>query len=224
MRKKLLCALLLGCFLLSGCGSMLDRSYEDSSPHIQFSDEDQDPSILRAETYQGMVSALLHLVGQGEPDGIIRLYQYVSVTGSASSDVDQACREVTQEDSLGAWAVDYIKYDVGQTPAYYEVNVKLAYTRSPEEIRQVISVTGSSAIPRELVDLLPSLPTQAIFRSSYFTARDSAAPIRQGVLAAYASQSLPLPPLEAVTVNLYPNQGQQRVAEILLSWGPEEPQ
>ena len=113
MRKPILCTLLAACLLLAGCGSMLERSYASTTPHVQFSDEDQDPSILRAETYQVLVSALLHLVGQGEQEGVIRLYQYVSVTGSAASDVDRACLEVTQEDPLGAWAVDYIKYDVG---------------------------------------------------------------------------------------------------------------
>lgn len=223
MRKPILCVLLLACLLLTGCGSMLERSYASTTPHVQFSDEDQDPSILRAETYQGLVSALLHLVGQADQDGVIRLYQYVSVTGSASSDVDRACLEVTQEDPLGAWAVDYIKYDVEQTTTYHQVNVKLAYTKTPEEIRQVISVTGSSAIAQELTDLLLELPTQAVFRISYFTEEDNAETVRQAVLEAYADQLQPLPPLEEITVNLYPDQGQQRLAEILLTWGLKEP-
>ncbi len=219
MRNPILLLLLAACLLLAGCGSMLERSYASTIPHVQFSDEDQDPSILRAETYQGLVSALLHLVGQGEEEGVVRLYQYVSVTGSAASDVDRACLEVTQEDPLGAWAVDYIKYDVDQTTAYYQVTVKLAYTKTPEEIKQVISVTGSSAIAQELTTLLPTLPTQAVFRISYFTEADNAEVIRQAVLQAYAAQSRPLPPLEEIRVNLYPDRGEQRVAEILLTWG-----
>ena len=81
-----LCAL-----TLSGCGSLLERSYADSSPHVQFSDESESEAILRAETYQGLVSALLYLVGQGEEAGVIRLYQYGSITGTAASDVDRAC-------------------------------------------------------------------------------------------------------------------------------------
>lgn len=218
MKRTVLCALLLGCLLLSGCGSMLERSYTSVTPHAAFSDEEENPSILRAETYQGLVSALLHLVGQAEQEGIIRLYQYISVTGSATSDVDQACLEVTQEDPLGAWAVDYIKYDVGQTTAYYEVSVKLAYTKTPAEITQVISVTGSSAIARELADLLPQQPSQVAFRISYFTASDSEEVIRQAVLRAWADQTIPLPPLADITVTLWPDQGQQRLAEIRLTW------
>ena len=218
MKKQLIALTLLCAFLLSGC-SMLERSYVASTPHVSFSDEDNDPSILRAETYQGLVSALLHLVGQGTETGVIRLYQFVSITGSAASDVDRACLEVTQEDPLGAWAVDYIKYDVAQTSSYYEVNVKVAYTRTPEEISQIISVTGSNAVAQELQELLPALHGQAVFRISHFAQEDSAETLAQAVREAYSDLETPLPALNDVTVTLYPDSGEQRVAEIQLSWG-----
>lgn len=221
MRTTVLSVLLLGCLLLSGCHTLMERSYHTVTPHIQFSDEDTNPSILRAETYQGLVSALLHLVGQCKESGVIRLYQYASLTGSASSDVDRACLEVTQEDPLGAYAVDYIKYNVTQTAAYYEVTVSLTYTKTPEELAQVISVTGSTAIAQELRELLPQQPEQVVFRISHFTRADSTETVRQAVLDAYyeSQTKTPLPPLVEVQVTLYPNQGQQRVAEILLTWG-----
>ena len=72
----LLTALLL---LLPGCTPLLERSYSSVTPHRPFSDEEENPSILRAETYQGLVSALLYLVGQGKEEGVIRLYQYTSL-------------------------------------------------------------------------------------------------------------------------------------------------
>ena len=218
MKKRLLALALLCAFLLSAC-SMLERSYVASTPHVPFSDEDNDPSILRAETYQGLVSALLHLVGQGEETGVIRLYQFVSITGSAASDVDRACLEVTQKDPLGAWAVDYIKYDVTQTSSYYQVDVKVAYTKTPEEISRIISVTGSSAVARELRDLLPALPGEAVFRISYFSQEDSAETLEQAVRETYDHLEEPRPSLLDVTVTLYPNSGQQRVAEIRMTWG-----
>ncbi len=40
---------------------------------------------------------------------------------------------------------------------------------------------------------------------------------------AYDVQTISLPPLEEITVNLYPDSGQQRVAEILLTWGRGPP-
>ena len=66
MKKYTLLPLLLALSLLTGCGSLLERSYTAVTPHTQFSDESKNDAILRAETYQGLVSALLYLVEQGE--------------------------------------------------------------------------------------------------------------------------------------------------------------
>lgn len=134
------------------------------------------------------------------------------------------CLEVTQEDPLGAYAVDYIKYDVKQTPSYYQVEIKLAYAVDPEELSQVISVTGSTAVEQELRALLPDQPEKVVFRISYFTQEDSAETLRQAVQEAYQAQTRPLPPLLGVEVKLYPDSGQQRVAEILLTWQAREHQ
>jgi hypothetical protein len=209
MKKRCL-ALVLACVCLTGCTPLLERSYASVTPHVQFSDEAA--SVLRAESYQGLVSALLHLVEQGKEEGVIRLYQYASVTGTAASDVDGACLEVTQEDPLGAYAVDYIKYTVDQTAAYYQIEVKLAYTRTQEEIRSITSVTGSNAIAEELREMLPDTPDQAVFR------------ISQSAWDAYEELADTLPPLEDVTVILYPQTGPQRVAQLAFTWGQQEDQ
>ncbi len=218
MKKSILLLTLLAALTLTGCRPMLERSYASVTPHTQFSDEEENGAILRAENYPGLVSALLHLVEQGEENGVVRLYQYSSLTGTAVSDVDQACLEVTQEDPLGAYAVDYIKYDVQPTSAYYQVEVKLAYNVPPQELSQVISVTGSNAVERELQDLLPDQPEKVLFRISYFTQEDSAETLRQAVWEAYDAQSQSQATLLEVEVHLYPDTGQQRVAEILLTW------
>ena len=194
MKKYTLLPLLLALSLLTGCGSLLERSYTAVTPHTQFSDESKNDAILRAETYQGLVSALLYLVEQGEETGTVRLYQYGSVTGTAASDVDQACLEVTQEDPLGAYAVDYIKYDVKQTPSYYQVEVKLAYAVDPEELSQVISVTGSTAVEQELRALLPDQPEKVVFRISYFPRRTAPKPCARRSRRPTRPRPAPCPP------------------------------
>ena len=209
---------------LTGCGSMLERSYASVTPHTQFSDESDSGSVLRAETYQGLVSALLHLIEQGAEKGELRLYQYSSITGAAASDVDQACLEATQEDPLGAYAVDYIKYDVEQTASYYQIDVKIAYNIDPKELKDVISVTGSTAVRQELKELLPDQPKKVVFRIGYFSDEDSAATLRQAVQDAYDDQTSPLPALEDVQITLYPDHGQQRVAAITLTWQTQDRQ
>ena len=138
--------------------------------------------------------------------------------------MDQACLEVTQEDPLGAYAVDYIKYNVEQTVSYYQIDVKLAYNIDPKELKDVISVTGSTAVRQELEELLPDQPKKVVFRIGYFSAEDSAATLRQAVQDAYDNQSSPLPALENINVALYPDHGQQRVAAITLTWQTQDRQ
>ncbi len=130
MKKYTLLPLLLALSLLTGCGSLLERSYTAVTPTPSFptSQKRRHPpgGDLPGPGQRPAVPG-----GAGEETGTVRLYQYGSVTGTAASDVDQACLEVTQEDPLGAYAVDYIKYDVKQTPSYYQVEVKLAYAVDP---------------------------------------------------------------------------------------------
>lgn len=218
-KRPILALTLAGSLLLSGCSSLLLRDYSSVTVHSAAPTVESDQLTIRVESYQDLVNTLLYFITQGQEEGVIRLYNYPY---DVNRDLEAACTEVVQEDPLGAYAVDYIKYDVGQTAAYYEVTVKLAYTRTPQEIAQVVSVTGTSAIAQELRDQLAFLPQQAVFRVSYFTGADSAESIRQGVLEAYGQQTLRLPPLEEVQVNLYPDSGQQRVVEILLTWGTQE--
>ncbi len=221
MKKTLLCALLCA-LLLSGCTPLLERSYASVTAHTQFSDEADNEAILRAESYSGLVSALLYLVEQGAENGIVRLYQYTSLTGTASSDVDQACLEVTQQDPLGAYAVDYIKYDVETTASYYQVEVKLAYRVEIEELSSILSVTGSTAVGQELQDLLPEQPEKVLFRIGYFAQSDNEETLAQAVWEAYESLNLPEEALLGVEVQLYPESGQQRLAEIRLLWAGAE--
>ena len=45
--KRILCLFLLAALLLTtGCSSLLERSYASITPHRQFSDEKENPSIL----------------------------------------------------------------------------------------------------------------------------------------------------------------------------------
>ena len=54
---------------LTGCGSMLEPELRLRDPHTQFYDESAITSTLGAENHQGLVSALLHLVEEGEETG-----------------------------------------------------------------------------------------------------------------------------------------------------------
>ena len=81
MRKRvwaLAAALLM--LLLTGCGSLLNRDYSVTEPHSSSYYESEDRSVLRAESYQDLVNALLVLISGGAKEGAYAV-EYLTYTG-----------------------------------------------------------------------------------------------------------------------------------------------
>lgn len=217
MKKNLLLLALAGLLLSQpGCSRLLDREYAAQTPHSQFSDEEAGSDVLGAETYQGLVSAILHLISQGQETGVVRLYHY---TGAAESDLDAACLEVTQQDPLGVYGVAYIQYDLSRVVSYYQADLTISYRRAPAQIAAMVSVTGNGGVENGLREALTQYRQEAVFRVSYFQGdRDT---VTRMVTDAYYDVPAAALGLPQIQVELYPETGQQRVVEVLLTY-PEE--
>ncbi len=213
MKTRLL-ALCLACGVsLSGCSAMLDRSYVSSATHLDYSVA-EDSSILRVETYQGLVNALLYFVNEHTSSGTIRLYNY---TGDVESDLESACNEVMTEDPLGAFSVRTMKYDSTRILSYYEVEVNIVYSRSAQAVNSIQSVAGLSGLRGELTRAISAQQTQSLSRVSYFSG-DTATVEALFWMAFYSSPHLALNPPPQVTASLYPDSGPQRIVEVNLTW------
>ena len=134
--KKTGALLLAAMLFLSGCTSMLERDYVSSTKHMEYHVDD-DPSVLQAESYQGLVSALLYFVTERAENGVIHLSNYV---GDVGADLDQACSEIMTEDPLGAYALKNIEHTHTRIVSYYEVDLKFDYTRTEEELEELRTV------------------------------------------------------------------------------------
>jgi hypothetical protein len=215
--KKRLTALGLCCaLLLTGCSAMLNRPYSAVVPHAEHPATGEDDSTVQVESYSELVNAVLYFVSQSTPKGLVRLVNY---DGDVEDDLSRACLEVTQDDPLGAYAVDFIKTDYTRVLATYEANLYITYRRTPEQIRSLVSVTGASAIRAELGDALADFQPELALRVGYF-AEDEA------YITALARQAYYDTPAAALgmpefTVSLYPEHGTQRIVEITLSY-PED--
>ena len=130
MKLRLSALLLAMAMLLSGCASMLQRSYSSSAEHVEYA-VTEDSSTLRAETYRGLVDAILYFVNEHAEQGVVRLYNY---TTDVDADLDAACQEVMQEDPLGAFAVKSIDCQSARIVSYYEVTVSLTYSHTAQEV------------------------------------------------------------------------------------------
>ena len=96
---KVLAVLTAAGLLLTGCSALLEREYSQVTTHNAVPATEGDPSILRADSYQELVNALIYFVTGGVEEGTIRLYTDME---NVEPFLAGACLEVVHEDPLGA--------------------------------------------------------------------------------------------------------------------------
>ena len=217
-------ALTLG---LGGCASMLDHNYTVVQPHEDGPASDGD--VITAENYQQLEDAVLYFIDQGMSYGVVHLSNYTPERGDAEADVDAACLYAVQEYPLGAYAVSYIRPQTSYIVSYYEVSVYISYRRTQDQMKSIVSVTGTSAIREELRDTLRAFGAEAALRVTYFNEDEEF--IRELVRQAYYDTPEAALGMPEVAVSIYPGlpEGEEtapggvRIVEIQLSY-PEDPE
>ena len=212
------CVLLSLSLLLTGCSALLERDYSSVTPHNAVPATEGDPSILRADSYQELVNALIYFISGGMEEGTIRLY---TDTENVESFLSGACLEVVQEDPLGAYCVEFIKYTVSPVVTYSEAKVSITYRRTREQAASIVQATGVTAIRSELESALSSYAPERVLRISYF--EEDEAYIRDLARQAYYDAPACALGMPEITVYIYPDRGRQRIVEILLDY-PQDPQ
>lgn len=214
--KKIILSLLLCLALLplSGCAAMLERGHETVQAHVDYA-VTGDESILRAETYQGLVNAMLYFVNGHRMGGTIRLYNY---TGDVEADLINARVEVMYEDPIGAFSVRSLVYDTTRILTYYEVELRIAYSRSAREVDQLREVTGLAGVRQELTRLVTEQQGSAAFLASHFSGDQTLVEDLLN-LACFSSPGLYRHhDIAAKTISFYPEAGTHRIIEVQIEW------
>lgn len=210
---------------LGGCASMLDHNYTVVQPHEDGPTSDGD--VITAENYQQLEDAVIYFVDQGMSYGVVHLSNYTPDRGDVEADVDAACLYAVQEYPLGAYAVSYIRPQCSYIVSYYEVNIYISYRRTQDQVKSIVSVTGTSAIREELQDTLRAFGAEAVLRVTYFNEDEKF--IQDLVRQAYYDTPESALGMPEVTVSIYPGltEGEEtapggvRIVEIQLSY-PED--
>lgn len=138
-------SILLSLFLLTGCGSLLEREYSVVEPHSSKFWEGEAADTLRAENYQDVVNDLLILIGQHKESASLRLYNMGEELEIAEL-LDRAIIEVRQETPMGAFAAEYITLSHEKQRGRTDVQVRIGYRRSAEQVQSVLSATSVEAL------------------------------------------------------------------------------
>lgn len=213
MKGRILAGALSVSLLLTGCASMLTREYGSVEPHSATLVSEGDANTLRAESYQDVVNGLIYFINRGAESGSIR---FDGEEPDVRALLDEACLEVVQEDPLGAYAVEYIKYNVAPIVGSYEADIQITYRRSREQVAAITDATGASAIRSELSEALAAFSPEVVLRISYF--EEDEAYLRQLVREAYLSDPASALGMPEAEIAMYPERGPRRIVEILLTY------
>ena len=198
---------------LTGCAALLEREYVDIATHNSALTDDGDPSVLRAENYQELVNALISFITRGAESGSVRLYRSADVV---EEELEAACLEVIQEDPLGAYCVEHIKYDLESVVTYFDAEIQITYRRTREQVAAIQSATGATAIRSELEDALKVFAPECVLRISYFDGdEDYILDLFREAYYSVPDAALDKP---KVSVSIYPDSGRQRIVELQLTY------
>ena len=209
-QRSLACLAISATLLLSGCSSMLDREYLDITTHNAAPTTEGDTSILRADSYQELVNVLIYMVSTGAENGTIRLY---IDSEDVAKDLEDACREVVQEDPLGAYAVEYITASSRSQRGYYEISIQVSYRRTAEQIQAVVNATSTEALSALLEAALDEGRTELAVRVGYW-GEDGQARVEETVAQLREARGLAETP--PWTISYYPAQGPVGLIEFVM--------
>ena len=155
MRYAGAAAALLLAVSLCGCASLLERSYTSVAPHTSQSWESGQADLPEASSSETLDPLLLTMVGRYMGSGVLRLTQCPDVQ-TAELWISQALWRVQKESGLGSYAVEYALYHVneperGQTA--YEVEVRIGYRRTEQEVQSIYYATTIEAVPELLAEV-----------------------------------------------------------------------
>lgn len=148
MNKRILALCLALCLALTGCASLLERSYSVVEPYADRFWESGVEDTLKVENYQDLVNSLLMQVEQRAQECVIRFYQEPSA--EAYQQILDANREVREESVLGSYLLWSMSFSNEKAEGYYTLNYHMIYREDAEDPDSLMTLSDSQS----LVDLL----------------------------------------------------------------------
>lgn len=213
MKKRVLILALVSALLLGACGSIYDAEYVYSAP---YDDETQNTGGTEGEdvrSYTQLESAISAMVNAAQSGGKLRFSSY---SGSVADDIAVVCNEIKTQTPMGAYAVEELSYDLSRIVSYYTAEVFISYKRSAEEIRNVVTVNGISALKNHLSEKVAEHDRHEVLKVYSSVVNDEY--IRGLVHQACLDAPLICDGEPEVKVTAYPGEGVNRIYDIELSY------
>ena len=222
MMKRTLCLLFLSAMILTmtGCAALFDTEYSVTEPYqaesVSVEETGENAAVGSISNYASLKRAIEYLVSQHVESAELQFQNY---DGSISQDISTACWEVKSSSAIGAFAVDYMSYDLSRIVSVYQAELYITYKRSADQMSALETVPNFTVFTDKLDQAIRENRTYLVLETGI--ASITADIVREKVREAYYADPLACPVMPAAEVAIFPESGVSRIFEITLSYGAD---
>ena len=154
---------------------------------------------------------MLSFVRNWTEQGEIRTSGY---SGDLTADLTETVRYITQEDPIGAYAVDYADAELRGDAQTGTVEVSIVFRRSAAEIDAIVTVSGVNGAHAKIRQALANFDAALTRRSRSYEDADFSGYIRTYCLE-HPDSAMALPEVSAA---VYPEPGEPRILALQLAY------
>lgn len=212
--KKLIASLLLFALFagLTACKSLVKDDFSVVTPHVELPLSDKTDSMKdttpvvsnRTELRGAVLSFIRDWTEQGSI--LVRAYK-----GNVSEDLQETVLYATEEDPIGAYAVDYMDAEYNGTD---RISLNIVFRRSAAEVESIVTVSGNPSACTKIRQALDALDISLTLRIRNYQDMDFAGYIRNYCLQ-HPGTAVALP---EVSAEVYPKEGETRILELHFSY------
>lgn len=220
--KRTVCLLLcLGMVLtVTGCATLFDTEYSVTEPYqaesVSVGESGENAAVGSISNYASLKRAIEYLVSRHEESAELQFQNY---DGSISQDISTACWEVKSSTAIGAFAVDYMSYDLSRIVSVYQAELFITYKRSADQMSALETVSNFTAFADKLDRAIRENRTYLVLETG--VASVTADAVREIVREAYYMDPMACPVMPSAEVAIFPESGVSRIFEITLSYGTD---
>ena len=211
MKKFLSAILIASVFLgLTACSGWGQDEFLFVTPHAEqpvSSESTEEEVPLTVTNRSELRGAVLSFIRDWTERGTFLVSGY---SGDITADLAETIRYATEEDPIGAYAVDYADAELSGNGESGVISLNIVFRRSAAEINSIVTVNGIGGAYAKIQQALTDYTTALTLRIRNYEEADFTAYIRDFCL----ENPDQMPALPELSAQVYPNEGETRILEL----------
>jgi len=206
---KILALIIVAIVTLTGCVNFLEGSTESISEHQAAPYIRPPTEQISVSSYEELIETLLELITEHETNA--QLLYYPHEGEDVQAELIRAANEIMYEHPIGVYSVAILTTEATRIVSHFEVDVEIEFIRSKEQLDSIINASSERYIRAQMLNIMSDYREEAVIRTNLQITEEDIATI---VTDTYYQNPRRIVMLPAVTVEIFPPEGADRIFEI----------